>query len=94
MKTTTLREVADLVGSTPTSALPEAVANCISNPDEVKELEERLLKQNINQRETDELVIRLRGEIQNFRKDLDASRDQVKAAMSLQEETKDGALTG
>ena len=44
VKNTTLRVVADLVGGKVGSALLEAVANCISNPDMIQEPEDRVAK--------------------------------------------------
>ena len=44
VKNTTLCVVEDLVGGKVGSALPEAVANCISNPDMIQEPEDRVAK--------------------------------------------------
>ena len=83
IKNTMLYAVADLVRGKVGSALPEAVANCISNPDVIRELEEWVAKQNVSLREMDELALRLRGEIQRLRKELKIGREQVKATRSL-----------
>ena len=83
IKNTMLYAVVDLVRGKVGSALPEAVANCISNPDVIWELEEQVAKQNVSLREMDELALRLRGEIQGLRKELKIGREQVKATRSL-----------
>ena len=63
IKNTMLYAVADVVRGKVGSVLPEAVANCISNPNVIRELEERVAKQNVSLREMDELALRLRREI-------------------------------
>ena len=83
IKNTMFYAVADLVRGKVGSALPEAVANCISNSNVILELEERVAKQNVSLREMDELALRLRGEIQGLRKELKIGREQVKATRSL-----------
>jgi len=88
LRQTALASVASLVGGKVDSSLPEAVANCIHNPDEDREKEARFLKQSITLWEMDELMIKLRGENQLLKKDRDISLEEVKAARILQEDTR------
>ena len=62
VKSHVVLRVADLVGGRPDSSLTTTVANCISNPDQIWEMEEWLKKQNDNLTDMDQLVIKLREE--------------------------------
>ena len=88
VKNETLNQVAELVGGKALEQLPETVASRISDPEETRKAEERYLQQTMTLREMDELVLSLRGELQLTKNQLDASREEAKAARAVQEETR------
>ena len=80
VKSLVLTQVADLVGGNPDSLPPTMVANCISNPDQIREMEKWVKKQNANLADMDQLAIKLREETSELKLLLEASREEARIA--------------